>query len=133
MRIFASLPNPSSHHQTSEDTEIKNMDRKSCESIATKIILFPSVYISPDSLSSELERFSLSTETDLSLPLSLPISGDDIDLSLSPGSRSTSLRLSSLHLSSPPYSLHLSCDGERSRSRVCDDLRWSERIIINGK
>lgn len=88
-----------------------------------------SVYISPDSLSSELERFSLSTETDLSLPLSLPISGDEMDFSLSPGSRSVSLRLSSRHLSSPPHSLHRSCDGERSRSRVCDDL--SEEIRKN--
>lgn len=78
----------------------------------------PPVHISPDSRSSELERRSRSYDRDLSRSLPLAVSGE-VDLSLS--SQSPYSALSSRHPSAA-FSLHLSWDGERSLSRVCDDL-----------
>lgn len=74
----------------------------------------PSVHISPDSRSSELERRSRSYDKDRSrsLPLALSMEGD--------------VSLSSQSLWSALSSRHFSWDGERSLSRVWDDLSLKE-------
>lgn len=74
----------------------------------------PSVHISPDSRSSELERRSRSYDRDRSrsLPLALSVEGD--------------VSLSSQTLWSALSSRHFSWDGEGSLSRVWDDLSLKE-------
>lgn len=70
----------------------------------------PSVHISPDSRSSELERRSRSYDRDLSRSLPLALSTGGV------------VSLFSQSLWSALSSRHFSWDGEPSRSRVWDDL-----------